>query len=253
MQNFYTLITGASSGIGLALAKRLAKQGEKLVLVARRGEILRQFQQNYPTTVVIEADLSTPEAPIEIWKMLRSQNIEINCLVNNAGVGLFGEFINTDLTNELAMIQLNISSLVALTKLALPSMQQRNSGKIINVGSMAGFMPGSKMSVYYATKAFVCSFSQALAFELRKTNIEVITLAPGPTATEFEKASKLEDSGLFKNLYIMSADEVVNALLKQHHSGLVVPNFINKIFLFLAKIAPRKVVIWVTAKIQENK
>ncbi|VEJ09497.1 SDR family NAD(P)-dependent oxidoreductase [Actinobacillus delphinicola] len=252
MEQGYTLITGATSGIGLALAEKLARQQVKLILVARRFDALHAFQQKYPQCEIFQADLSQPNNPVQIYEFVKARGLVVERLINNAGVGLFGDFSETDLDKELDMIQLNISSLVTLTKLFLPDMQARNCGEIINVSSVASFMPGPKMSVYYATKAFVTSFTEALVYELRHTNIQVRLLAPGPTATQFEKASQLEDSKLFHRFKNQSADEVAQALLSSHKK-IVIPGVLNKIAVFLARHLPQSWVATVVAKIQENK
>lgn len=252
MEKSYTLITGATSGIGLAIAERLAREQVNLILVARRFNELRAFQQKYPQCEIFQADLAQSNNPIQIYEFIKGRELIVERLINNAGVGLFGDFLGSDLDKELAMIQVNICSLITLTKLFLPDMQARNHGEIINVSSVASFMPGPKMSVYYATKAFVTSFTEALAYELRNTNIQVRLLAPGPTATQFEKASQLEDSKLFHRFKTQSADEVAQALLMSHKK-IVIPGTLNKLAVFLARHLPQRWVTATVAKIQENK
>lgn len=248
----YILITGASSGIGYEFARFYAGLGEKLILVARRRERLETFQQEYPETVIFDLDLSVQENVEKLYNETQQQGLSVKMLINNAGVGLFGDFEQTDLTAELAMIDLNIRALVTLTKLYLIDMKKRNSGEILNVASVAGFMPGPKMAVYYATKAFVSSFSQALAYELRHTQIKIRTLAPGATATEFVKSAKLEQSKLFDRMRVMSAKEVVYYSVNSKQK-LIIPGILNKIFIFLLRLAPRTVVLSIVNKLQEKK
>lgn len=248
----YILITGASSGIGLSLAKKYAERGEKLILVARRLERLQVFQQQFPQTEIFQADLSKEESAKCLYDWVKEKNFTVKTLVNNAGVGLFGDFIETDLNKELAMINLNIKSLVSLSKYFSQVMIKQGGGEIINVSSIASFMPGPQMSVYYATKAFVTSFSQALAFELRDTPVKVRILAPGPTATEFEKAASLETSNLFERLKVMPAEEVAEMVLSSQKT-LIIPGIRNKFSVFLGKYCPVKWVMTVVNKIQGKK
>lgn len=196
------LITGASSGIGKELAKIHAAKGNDLVIVARRAEELnslkKELEHNFSVKVeVFPADLMKKDAAIEIFQFVNDRNIQIDYLINNAGLGGYGKFHERELTKEREMIQLNISALVDLTHLFLPGMIERNKGKILNTASTAGFLPGPLQTVYYATKAFVVSFSQGVAHEVRGHEITVTALCPGPVKTGFEKEAGMAGSGLF--------------------------------------------------------
>src|SRR4051812_3624413 len=196
------LVTGGSGGIGLELAKVLARNDFDLVLVARKRDTLEaaagQLEGKFDIKAhVFAADLRIPEAPQTIFDFLLNENIAVDALVNNAGFGLGGEFAETELQSELDMIQVNISALTHLTKLFVPTMIKRRSGRVLNVSSTAAFQPGPLMAVYYATKAYVLSFSEALAEELRNTGVTVTALCPGPTDTDFAEVAHVTNSPLF--------------------------------------------------------
>ena len=175
------LVTGASSGIGLEMSRQLASEGYELILVARSEEKLLAIARELGNAKVIVADLAQPDAPRRVFDSAGP----VDVLINNAGYGVSGPFAETDLENELEMILVNVSALTALTKLFLRPMLARNGGHIVNVASTAAFLPGPLMAVYYATKAYVLSFSEAIADELRDTAVNVTALCPGPTATGF--------------------------------------------------------------------
>ncbi len=197
------LITGASSGIGLEFAKIHAIKGD-LVLIARREKELLALKaelekSNDCKVVIIIKDLTGLNAPQQVFDELKEAGIEINCLINNAGIGGYGFFHERALKDETFMINLNISVLVELTHLFLPGMIARKSGKVLNVASLAAFMPGPLQTVYFATKAFVASFSQALAHELKGSGVTVTTVCPGPLKTGFAKNANMETNSVFKN------------------------------------------------------
>ncbi|QTL37885.1 SDR family NAD(P)-dependent oxidoreductase [Pseudoalteromonas viridis] len=197
------LITGASSGIGLELARLHAQQGGDVVLVARSENKLialkEELEHSYGVNAsVITADLTDPAAAQQIYTATKQQGIEVDILINNAGFGGHGFFHQRELSSDLEMIQVNINSLVALTHLFVQDMTARQRGKILNVSSTASFIPGPLQATYYATKAFVTSFSQALAEELRDKGISVTALCPGAVATEFAKTGNLEELAVFK-------------------------------------------------------
>lgn len=185
------LITGASNGFGMEFAKLFAGEGYNLILVARSTERLRklgaylQDQHQLEHVCMVTADLTRPEAPREVYEEVKNSGLQVDILINNAGAGVHGFFDETDLDREKAIIQLNITTLVELTKLFLHDMKQRNSGKILNLASVVSFMPAPLMAIYGATKAFVLSFSEALTNELKDTNITVTALCPGPSNTMF--------------------------------------------------------------------
>ena len=197
------LITGASNGIGLELAKIHAKQGGDLVLVARSTDKLNALADElhkYGVKVaVIAKDLAQPNAGTEIFAETERLGITVDILINNAGIGGHGCFFERDLTKDMQMIQLNITSLTELTHLYLQGMIERRSGKILNVSSTASFLPGPLQAVYYASKAYVTSFSQAIAEEVREFGITVTVLCPGAVATGFVQAGDLQDVDAWKN------------------------------------------------------
>ncbi|MEJ0089906.1 MAG: SDR family oxidoreductase [Limisphaerales bacterium] len=241
------LITGASSGIGLELAKCFAADGNRLVLVARNTEALetlaKELRQSHKIEVlVLTADLSLSETPQQIFAELSAQKISVDVLVNNAGFGAHGAFAEMPLSRQLEMLQVNITSLTELTGLFLPGIIQRKRGGILNVGSVAGFLPGPGMTVYFATKAFVLSFTEALAEELAGTGLKVSVLCPGPTESNFGKVARGTKSRQL-NTSKMSAQAVAVYGHRAFHSGKVtaVPGLQNKAFVFMNRILPRPI------------
>ena len=239
------LITGASSGIGLELARRFAGDGYDLVIIARREDLLnkvaKEIMENFGVKVsVMPKDLTEKDSTLEIFKKLEKEGKEINVVVNNAGFGAVGEFTELDYERQINMIDLNINSLVSLTRLFLPGMIKKNYGGILNVGSLAGFQPGPYASVYYATKAFVLSFTEGLKEELKGTNIKVSCLSPGPTDTEFLEISSIDESSLFK-FGTMRAREVAKEGYDGFKNGktIVIPGLLNNLLPCLVRITPR--------------
>lgn len=253
------LITGASSGIGLDLAKLFAEGGHDLVLVARNEEALRALAADCEKlgvkAHVLAKDLSNPNAAQEIFDELAARQIAVDVLVNNAGFGTHGMFVRTKLEDEVGMVQVNIIALIQLTRLFLPQMVSRKSGKIMNVASMAGFVAGPYMSVYYATKAFVLSHSIALAQEVRKSGVIVSALCPGPTKTEFQRRAKIAESKLFKKPRSMTSMEVARAGYEGLMKGklIVVPGFSNKVIRVASKMAPRAMLARVAGKMNRDR
>ena len=193
--NETVLITGASSGIGLELARCFAAEGCHLVLLARNTEALAalagELRQAHQTDVlVITADLALPETPARVLQELQSRGVAVDVLVNNAGFGACDTFAGLPLQRQLEMIQVNVTSLTALTGLFLPGMIGRRRGGVLNVGSVAGFLPGPGMAIYFATKAFVLSFTEALAEELAGTGVTATVLCPGPTESNFGQVAR---------------------------------------------------------------
>jgi short-subunit dehydrogenase len=240
------LVTGGSGGIGLEIAKVLARKGFDLLLVARTRDTLEaaagQLEGKFDIKAhVFAADLRRREAPEQIFDFLHNENIPIEILVNNAGFGLGGEFSETELQRELEMIQVNIAALTHLTKLFLPPMVKRRSGRLLNVASTAAFQPGPLMAVYYATKAYVLSFSQALAEELRNTGVTVTALCPGPTQSDFAEAAQMTNSRLFTAFGVADADDVarygVDAMLRGKR--VAIPGIRNKVMAQANRLAPR--------------
>jgi len=244
------LITGASSGIGYELAKLFAKDRINLVLVARNESklisIKKDFEQKYNINVkIIIKDLSLKSSPQEIYDELINDKISIEYLINNAGFGYWGKFSDTMLEMELKMINLNIISLTILTKLFLKNMLKNNFGKILNVSSTASFQPGPNMAVYYATKAYVSSFTEAVSEELRNTSVSITTLCPGPTNTNFEYFSGLNKTKLFKIMKPANAYKVAKYGYKNMMKGkrLAIYGFTNKLILIIEKFFPRIIIL----------
>jgi uncharacterized protein len=258
--NKTALITGASTGIGFEFAKLLAADGYNLVLIARDEQKLRDISASLASKFNISVkiypkDLSVTGDIENLVRQIREDAGAIEILVNNAGFGLSGAFVDTDLARELEMIQLNVVSLVIFTKLWAKEMVQRKGGKILNVASTAAFQPGPRMAIYYATKAFVLSFSEALAEELKESGVTVTALCPGPTATRFSKRAELEESRLFKGGIVPVLDAATVA--KIGYDGLnkgrpvVVPGLINKIGVFSVRLIPRKLVAQIAKQLNK--
>ena len=252
------LVTGASGGIGLELARALAKSGFDLVLVARRKDELDKLAKNLAKEHGIDAtaiakDLCDPKAADQLFKELSGQTIDV--LVNNAGVGAFGKYWEIEVARDLQQIQLNITALVHLTKLFLEPMMERKRGRILNVASTAAFQPGPLMAVYYATKAFVLSYSEAIATELEGTGVTVTALCPGPTESGFQAAAKMQESGLFKNLPVADGKSVAEAGVAGMLKGkaIVVPGLMNKIGIQANRFSPRAVVRKVVKRMQDKR
>jgi uncharacterized protein len=258
--NKTALITGASTGIGFEFAKLLAADGYNLVLIARDEQKLRELSASFASKFNISVkiypkDLSVTGDIENLVRQIREDAGAIEILVNNAGFGLSGAFVDTDLARELEMIQLNVVSLVIFTKLWAKEMVQRKGGKILNVASTAAFQPGPLMAIYYATKAFVLSFSEALAEELKESGVTVTALCPGPTATQFSKRAELEKSRLFKGGIVPVLDAATVA--KIGYDGLskghpvVIPGLINKIGVFSVRLIPRKLVAQIAKQLNK--
>jgi short-subunit dehydrogenase len=246
MKNETVLITGASSGIGLELAKCFAADGSRLILIARNQAALEKLAEDLrikDSAVILPADLSLPEAPKQIFDKLAAQNISVDVLVNNAGFGLHGPFNELPLPRQLEIIKVNISALVELTGLFLPGMIQRRAGGILNVGSVAGFIPGPALAVYYASKAFVQSFSEALAEELDGTGVSVTVLCPGPTETNFGTVARGGRSRPMQTAK-MSAEAVARMgyFAFRNQKVISIPGFQNQFLVFLARLLPRRTI-----------
>ncbi|MFY7942701.1 MAG: SDR family NAD(P)-dependent oxidoreductase [Burkholderiaceae bacterium] len=242
------LITGASSGIGKALAHHFARDGYQLVLaargVARMQALADELQQQFNVAVtVIRADLETNEGAAQLHADIKARGIVLSALVNNAGYGTFGEFKDAALTPELAMMQLNMNTVVLLTKLFLPDLLATR-GKILNTASTAAFQPGPYMAVYYATKAFVLSFSEAIACELEGTGVSVTALCPGPTASGFQDKADLGNSALVKGKQLPTSEEVAALGYRAMQRGqrVYIPGFMNWAMAQSIRITPRNLV-----------
>ena len=250
------LITGASNGIGLELAKIHASKGGDLVLVARNksklDEIKTELEKQYKVSVyVISKDLSLTNAAQEIYNETIKENIQVDYLINNAGFGDFGMFVETDWNKELQMINLNITTLTHFTKLYLQDMIKRNSGKIMNVASTAAFQSGPTMAVYFATKAYVLSFTEAVSNEVSDKGITITTLCPGATETGFQTAGGMEESNLFKGKKLPTAKQVADYGYRSMIKGktVAIHGIMNYIMSNSVRFTPRALVLKITRKI----
>ena len=240
------LITGASSGIGRALAYEFAAHGYDLVLVARNAEALGEVARTMsrPAGVqIIAADLAQPGSATSLVEQLSARAIQIDVVVNNAGFGLQGEFTQLPLERQLEMIQLNVTTLTELTRLLLPAMVERRSGGVLNVASTAAFQPGPLMSVYYATKAYVLSFTEGIAEEVSDRGVKVTCLCPGPTETQFAQRAQMTGTNLFKG-GAMSVEDVARAGFEGWNAGtvVVIPGFSNRRGALVVRLSPRSLV-----------
>jgi short-subunit dehydrogenase len=239
------LITGGSVGIGGALAEVFAEHGHDLILVSRNREKLEarsaEIRSRFNVQVTcLPDDLADEAAAGRVHQAVTSLKLDVHHLVNNAGVGLYGRFATTNLDAELKMIQLNVASVVDLTKRFLPPMIERRSGRILNVASTAAFVPGPWMSVYYATKAFLLSFSEAIHYELKPHGITVTTLCPGPTESEFKVRAGSQRSRLFE-AFVMDARRVARFGYDAMMTGkqVAIPGLRNKLIPVAARMTPR--------------
>ena len=249
------LITGASSGIGADMARLFASQSYALVLVARTEAALNALADDLRAAhgvrvTVVAQDLAHPDAPQEIFDAVQRANITVDVLVNNAGYASYGPFAQADLRNELNEMQVNMTALTALTRLFLPGMVQRKRGGILNVASIAAFQPGPGMAVYYASKAFVLSFSEALAYELRDAGIHVTALCPGATRSAFFDRANMHNSRFVRGRMMDSA-----TVARAGYEGLmqgrqvVIPGARNRLLAWSARLFPRNMVTSVSARI----
>ena len=237
------LITGASAGLGVEFARQLSKRGYRLVLAARRKERLEELAKELGKARAVGIDLSKAGAPAKLMADIEANGETVDLLVNNAGFGLIGRFAELDARRERQMIDLNVGALTDLCRAVAPAMIKRKSGAILNVASTAAFQPGPKMAVYFATKAFVLSLSEALHEELKPHGIKVSCLCPGPTRTEFGGVAGFDGSRVFDRI-AMSAGDVVEAGLKglEANHAVVVPGWMNKVTAASTRFAPRTLV-----------
>lgn len=250
------MITGASSGIGLELAKLYAQSGRNLILVARSESKLQslktQLTGDHSVHVeVVVADLAEVDAAEKLVDEINSRKLVVDVLVNNAGFGELGNFAEVSVERQLNMVRLNVVTVMHLSRLLLPEMLKRKSGGILNVASIAAFQPGPNMAVYYATKAFVLSFSEAIHEELKGTGVKVSCLAPGPTKTGFGEDSGMAKTKIFADATMSPAD-VAKAGFDAFESNraIVIPGWKNVAAPFLARFVPRSMVRKMVKKLQ---
>jgi hypothetical protein len=252
------IITGASAGLGVDFARLAARDGYEPVIVARRKDRLEavalEIQKETDSKVwVFEADLQASGAVAELWTKVKAIGQPVEVLVNNAGFGSNGLYSDLPIERELEMIRLNIQALVELTSYVLTDMQLLRKGYILNVGSVAGFLPGTYMATYYATKNFVNSWSEALHEELASEGIRVSVLAPGPTSTEFAQVAKINQSLLFKSGVASSQQVAHQGWLKMKRGqAVIIPGLKNKLMIFSLRFAPRWAIRKISALINRN-
>jgi uncharacterized protein len=253
------LITGASSGIGLEFAKTFAAAKNNLVLVARSegklNVLANELKMAHGISVkVISADLSSMDEVQRVYDTCKAENIVIDYLVNNAGFGDFGFFVESDWDKTAQMIDLNIKSLTKMCRLFIPDMVARKSGKILNIASTAAFQPGPTMAVYYATKSYVLFFSEAICNELQGTGVSVTCLCPGATESGFQQAAALEESKLVKGKKLPTSKQVAEfgykAMMKNKMT--VIHGLMNTIMATSIRFTPRKLALAIVRKIQEK-
>lgn len=254
------LITGASNGIGLELARVHARQGDNLVLVARNkkklDELKAELETSYKVKVhTIGKDLSVKNAAHDVFNEVKTLSLNIDFLINNAGFGHYGKFVENPWEKEEQMIQLNITALTQFTKIFLPGMIKRGSGKIMNVASVAAFLPGPLMAVYYATKAYVLSFSEAINNEVRDKGVTVTALCPGPTASGFQSAAEIDGIPLFDSNKIPSSKQVAEYGYKAMMKGkaVAIHGFQNRLMVGSLRLSPRNMVVKLVRMIQDKK
>lgn len=246
--NKTVLITGASAGIGLEFAKKFAKEKYNLVITARNESRLNELaseieSKNNVNVKVLTKDLSKQNTGEEIINELKNENIAIDILINNAGLGVFDDYWNVEWRDEKSMLQVNIMALAELTMLFAKDMVNRGGGKILNVASTAAFQPGPTMPGYYASKAFVLRYSQAINYEMRKKGVQVSTLCPGPTITEFQIRANMNETNMFKRKFTMSAEKVAllgyEGLMKGR--SVIITGHLNWLAAMVSRIAPSKI------------
>lgn len=243
------LVTGASSGIGRDIARELSKKGYDLVIVARNKERLEELKQELKTKVeVISLDLSKKENCMKLHEEVK----DIDVLINNAGFGDFGKFVDTDIEKEIQMIELNITSVHLLTKLYLKDMVNKNQGRILNVASIAGFMPGPLMATYYATKNYIVRLSEAIREELKKqkSDVKISILCPGPVKTNFNNVANVKFE-----LHSLTSEYVAKYAVKEmlKNKFYIVPGLTIKVLKVLSKITPTPILAKCTYQMQKRK
>ncbi|MEZ4272750.1 MAG: SDR family oxidoreductase [Myxococcota bacterium] len=252
------LITGASAGLGTEFAKLFAKDGHNVILVTRREERLQSLAKSLEgdygiAAIVIGADLAKPEAPRQLFEGLKNKKLRVDYLVNNAAFGTRGVFSELRVQRELDMIQVNITALTALSRIFASAMLDRGYGRILNVASLAAFAPGPYMTTYYATKAYVLSFSEALAYELRHTGVTATACCPGPTVTELTRTAGSKQSALLRAA-VADSSAVAKHAYRAMHAGKVIaiPGLLNKFLVQMLRITPRSWARGITAYLNRS-
>lgn len=253
------LITGASMGLGAEFARLFAANGHDLVITARSRDKLEAVRREIgglhgASVHIIVADLADPDAPRAIFDELAAAGVEIDALVNNAGYGMYGLFHHADLAEALDLIQVNVNALVALTRLFLDGMIARGRGRVLNVASTAAFQPGPLQPVYYATKALVLSFTEAIANELKGTGVTATALCPGPVRTGFQERANVGEPRGLRLLMRTTPEDVVRAGFDGMIRGrsVVIPGALNKVHVFLVRLFPRNFVTAMVRRVQSH-
>ena len=254
------LITGASSGIGLELSAQFAKHGYDLVLTARRETHLQELAGRLAQTHGIQAhvclaDLAQASGAEQITQFTTANNLHIDVLINNAGIGAHGAFTKVEPKTHLEIIQINIASLVQLTRCYLPAMLEKRRGGVMNIASTAAFVPGPLMAVYFATKAFVLSFSEALANECRGTGVSICCVCPGATITEFQARANISEAAILSSAAAMSAEAVAVEAYQGFAAGkpVVITGLVNKVAVLASHLVPRAVAADIARHVQEDR
>ena len=251
------LITGATGGLGIEFSRLFVQEGYDLVLVGRDkvklANLAEELQKDDIFIKVIDIELMDPTTPQKIYDLLKKDEITIEVLINNAGFATYGKFVELDIVKELEEIEINVKVLTSLTGLFVKDMVARGEGRILNIASTAAFQPGPLMAVYYATKAYVLHFSEALHEELRGTGVSVTALCPGPTKTGFQKRAQMDGVGGYSRS-VMSAQQVAKAGYEGMLKGkaVVIPGFKNNIMAKAYRFAPRSFIARITKKLQEK-
>ena len=258
MKNKTALITGASRGLGKEFARIHSSHGGNLVLVARSENELRLFKneletiQNGISVYIIVKDLTLPNSAIDVYNEIKENNIQIDYLINNAGFGEFGHFVDVNWDRFEKMIDLNIKSLTHLCHLFLPDMTARNQGKIMNISSTAAFQSGPMMAVYFASKSYVLHLSEALNNEVKDKGVSVTAFCPGPTDTHFMDDSKIKETKVIKNMKLPSSHAVALSGYKamMNKKPVKIHGFLNNAIAFSIRLVPRKWVVAITRKME---
>ncbi len=254
------LITGASAGFGVEFARLFARHHNDVILTARRADRLAELAASLEAeyqinTHVIVADLAAHDGARELFDEVQERGLEVEYLVNNAGFGTFGAFVETDPDESMDLVRVNIAALTELTALFLPAMVERRSGRVLNVASAAAFQPGPLMATYYASKAYALHFSEALNEELEGKGVSVTALCPGPVMTEFQQVAGMETSGLVLNKRLVSIEEVVEAGYDamMHGKAYVIPGIGPKLLSFGVRFMPRRFVAKFVRRMQADR